>query len=121
MCSGVVAWALRRDRARALQPIAAESAEGRALLGPAFARALEELHAWSADGGLQTGPAAVAALLERLPRWRLVGVALRLPIVRTLARLGYRWVARRRGWFGPPRCPLPSRSVPLPEDAKSRR
>lgn len=110
LCAAVLAWALRRDRGARLRPVPAQSEEARALLEPRdAARALVELHAWSPQEGLLRGAEAVAALLLRLPRWRLAGTLLGTRAGLALARPIYRLVARRRRVFGAARCPLPRR------------
>lgn len=107
LCAGFVAWALRRDAAAALRPVAAQSEEGRRLLGARFDAALTSLHAWSPIAGMRTGPDAVAEVLERLPRWRWAGRLLRLAPMRPLAQRAYAFVARHRHGFARPSCALP--------------
>jgi predicted DCC family thiol-disulfide oxidoreductase YuxK len=53
---------------------------------------------WVAPGGeVAGGAAAVAAALESVgPPWRLAGRFLSLPVVRSLAAIGYELVARNR-------------------------
>lgn len=109
LCAGAVVWALRRDRARRLQPVPVPSEEATRRLGAHAAHALESLHAWSERGGLVAGPDAVAALLARLPRWGWAAALLRAPGVRSLARPAYRFVARHRHAFDRPGCALPRR------------
>lgn len=105
MCHASVAWALARDRHHALEPLPFQSEEARRRLGPVLAaRAAEELHVWSESEGIRTGSDAVAALLTRLPGWRLAGAALAWPPVRLFARPIYRAIASRR----PRRCELPA-------------
>lgn len=113
-CSGVMAWALRRDRSRLLRPVPAQSGEALEALGPERARdARDALHAWSRHDGLVTGVDAVAALLDRLPGWRIAARVLAWPPVTAIARPFYRFVARHRHSFGAARCALPL-SPPAP-------
>jgi len=109
LCSGAVAWALARDREALLRPTPARSEEARRTAGGLDAtRLLEELHTWSPREGVRAGSDAVAALLLRLPGWAWAGRALRLPLVRPLARRVYRAIARRRHGLGAARCRMPS-------------
>lgn len=70
--------------------------------------------AWylTATGERRRGHAAISAALEALPqrRWRMVGRALRLPLVGAVARVTYGLVARLRHRLpgGTPQCALPS-------------
>jgi predicted DCC family thiol-disulfide oxidoreductase YuxK len=109
LCAGTMAWALARDRDRALRAMPVQSDEARALLGDErMKRALEELHVWSSSDGLRTGSDAVAAMLTRLPGgWKLAGFVLGAPPIRWLARPAYRWVAHRRPRMVQASCALP--------------
>ena len=97
LCAGTMSWALARDRDHGLRPMPVQSDEARALLGDQrITRALEELHVWSSTDGLRTGSDAVAAMLTRLPGWKLVGLVLGAAPIRWLARPVYHWIARHR-------------------------
>jgi predicted DCC family thiol-disulfide oxidoreductase YuxK len=109
MCAGVAAWAIARDRHRALDLVPYQSEEARARLGAdGAARAAEELHVWSEARGIERGADAVAAMLRRLPGWEWAGRLIGAPPLAWLARPAYRAVARRRRRFGAAACDLPA-------------
>lgn len=97
LCQATVAWALARDRDRALEPLPYQSEEAQARLGPERARrAAEELHVWSEREGVRVGADAIAAMLRRLPGWRWAGAVLGWAPVLAVARPVYRAIAARR-------------------------
>ena len=107
LCSRVVAWALAHDRHEALRPEPYQSPLAGAMLGDLRARAADELIVWTEHEGVSTGSNAVAAMLARLPGWSFVAALLTWPVVRPVARAGYRWFAANRRWFGSQVCALP--------------
>lgn len=90
-----MAWALARDREGALKAIPLQSDEALAF-GIGRERLARELHVVSGKD-VRTGADAVAAVLGRLPGWRWAGLIIRLPMLRVIARAGYRRIAGRRG------------------------
>jgi len=97
VCTGSIAWALRRDRYQRLLAVAAGSPLARDVVGPEHApHLLDELHVWSESSGVRKGSDAVAALLIQLPGLGWAGRVLAFPLVRPFARIAYRWIARRR-------------------------
>lgn len=71
----------------------------------------EEAVQWvEADGSVLSAHLAVARTLEYGGKgWWLLGRVLRLPVIRSLAGVAYRWVARNRHRLpgGTPTCSLP--------------
>jgi len=99
-CRWTLARLLALDRAQRLRPVALQSPEGRRLLpGMSDEQRLASAHLVTPDGRVHSGGDAVAPLLRRLPAGRplsaLAGLA------PGLWRVGYGWVAGRRGVFGP--------------------
>jgi predicted DCC family thiol-disulfide oxidoreductase YuxK len=93
-CRWALAWILRWDRARRLEPVAIESTEGDRDLGDLGAARLESWHLVR-GGERYSGGRALAALLEELP-----GGSVLAPLARRLEFAivpGYRWVADHRG------------------------
>jgi predicted DCC family thiol-disulfide oxidoreductase YuxK len=100
-CAWGLAWLLRFDRARQLQPVAIQSEEGARLLAdmPAQER-LSSWHACDARGVRHSAGAAFAPVLARLPAGRpLAALAVRFP--RATQSL-YSWVAAHRNALGRP-------------------
>jgi predicted DCC family thiol-disulfide oxidoreductase YuxK len=93
-CRWALAWILRWDRARRLEPVAIESTEGDRDLGDLGAARLESWHLVR-GGERYSGGRAFAALLEELP-----GGSVLAPLAPRLEFAivpGYRWVADHRG------------------------
>lgn len=63
---------------------------------PLAARAARALVVRDGSGNEWTGADAVARLLQASPRLAILGRAMALPVIRHVARLGYRVVARIR-------------------------
>ncbi|MBV1787803.1 DUF393 domain-containing protein [Marinobacterium sp. D7] len=59
-------------------------------------KALTELHIRTADGRILSELDAYRVLMARIPRYRLLGLIIGLPLIRPVAsRLYHRWVTRR--------------------------
>jgi len=97
LCRAARRWLERRASARALEFIGCQSEE-RARRAPAVPEeaCLEAMYVVWPDGALRAGAEALPGLLERVPRWRWLGSALRLPGLRQLAGPAYRFIARHR-------------------------
>lgn len=64
-------------------------------------KALTELHIRTADGRILSELDAYRVLMARIPRYRLLGWLMGLPLIRPLASRIYRWsVTRRLRWQG---------------------
>lgn len=64
-------------------------------------KALTELHIRTADGRILSELDAYRVLMARIPRYRLLGFIIGLPLIRPVAsRLYHWWVARRLGQEG---------------------
>ncbi len=62
----------------------------------------KEIHVIDESGTVHKNADAILVILERYPKWRLVTRVARLPLVRMLLPLGYRFIAaNRRFLFGP--------------------
>jgi predicted DCC family thiol-disulfide oxidoreductase YuxK len=95
-CVWTVAYLLRRDHARALRPLAIQSAEGAELLGDLDER--ERLRSWHAvapDGTRSSGGDAFVPILGVLPRLSAAAALMRR-VPPSLRRFGYDLVARNR-------------------------
>ena len=99
-CRYCVEWA---DRLRSMDPDHAialvAAAERDRLPGVPFIEpdALDRaIHLVLPDGRVLVGADAVVAVLRRLPRWRWLAGAFRIPGVGLLADRVYRWTAARR-------------------------
>lgn len=111
-CAWCMAWLLRADRARRLQPVAIESERGRRLLaGMPQDQRLASWHVCDAGGLLASGGDGVPWVLSRLPAGGVPAkLARRAP---RLTDRAYGWVAGRRAGFG--------RLVPRASAARARR
>lgn len=91
----VLAW----DRSRTIRPAAIQSQAGEAALdGMPWDERMASWHLVAPDGRRHSGGAAIAPLMALLPGGRPLGALARA--VPRLADHGYRFVARRRRWFG---------------------
>jgi predicted DCC family thiol-disulfide oxidoreductase YuxK len=111
-CEWCMAWLLRADRARRLQPVAIQSERGQRLLaGMSEPQRLESWHVCDGDGLLASGGAGLPYVLALLPAGGVAAaLARRLP--RRVER-AYRWVAAHRTEL--------SRLVPRGGKARARR
>jgi predicted DCC family thiol-disulfide oxidoreductase YuxK len=98
VCRAILAWLLRRDRARRLRPLALQRPEAAELLSDLTpAERMASWHLVDPAGERRSGGAAVAPVLELLPGFGLPAAVLRrLP---WLADAGYRLVAGRRSFL----------------------
>lgn len=113
-CSSSIRWAQRRvrhlPRAVPHQTFDDEALDELHLDRAACNAAVQFV---DADGTVSSGERAVAAVLRRAGGvWKLLGVLLGLPVVRSIAGLVYRWVARNRHRLpgGTPACGINDRS-----------
>jgi predicted DCC family thiol-disulfide oxidoreductase YuxK len=91
-----MAWALARDRDHLLVAVPLQSDEA-LRFGIDRSRLVRELHVVGATEGVRAGADAVASVFSRLPGWSWFAAVMRLPLVRSVARIVYRHVAGRRG------------------------
>jgi predicted DCC family thiol-disulfide oxidoreductase YuxK len=100
-CRWSLAWVLRWDRARRLEPVALRDERASALLASiADDERMASWHLVAPDGSVLSAGAATAALLRLLPGGRpLAALGGRFPGALEHA---YAWVARHRGAFGRP-------------------
>ncbi len=98
-CAWALAWLLRWDRGRRLEPVAIQSEEGaRLLAGLPPERRLASWHARDAHGLVVSGGAALAHVLPRVPAGApLAELAERFP---RATEAGYAWVAAHRSGLG---------------------
>jgi predicted DCC family thiol-disulfide oxidoreductase YuxK len=98
-CAWGVAWLLRWDRGRRLEPLAIQSEEGaRVLAGMALEQRLASWHVAAEHGRLRSGGAALEPVLRALPGG---GALAAVAHVRPRAtEQAYRWVADRRAGLG---------------------
>jgi predicted DCC family thiol-disulfide oxidoreductase YuxK len=98
-CAWCMAWLLRADRARRLQPVAIESERGRELLaGMSREQRLASWHVCDGSGLLGSGGGGAAHVLARLPGGRpAAALARRAPRVTERA---YGWIAAHRVGLG---------------------
>jgi predicted DCC family thiol-disulfide oxidoreductase YuxK len=103
-CSRCVGWASRRSDVR-FEPFQATDLSAIGITADAAATAV---HCVGPDGRVTRGAAAVAAVLrECRAGWPLLGIVMRLPVVRTIAEVAYRMVARNRHRLpGPAACSI---------------
>jgi predicted DCC family thiol-disulfide oxidoreductase YuxK len=111
-CGRCVAWASRRSDVR-FEPFQRTDLAAYGITEDAAAAAV---HCVGADGPPQAGgapsvtrgAAAVAAVLrECRGGWPILGTVMRLPLIRNIAELGYRLVARNRHRLpGPAACAI---------------
>jgi predicted DCC family thiol-disulfide oxidoreductase YuxK len=103
-CSRCVDWASLRSDVR-FTPFQRTDL---AAYGIDLDAAMTAVHHIDADGRVTRGGAAVAAILRECRRgWPILGILMRLPIVRTVAELAYGWVARNRHRLpGPAACSI---------------
>ena len=74
------------------------------------ADALLFLHAVDGNNDIYVGAEAFALIWKNLRKWRLLGIIISLPVIRTLAKHIYVWFARRR-FRGYRHCQLASRKL----------
>jgi predicted DCC family thiol-disulfide oxidoreductase YuxK len=83
-------------------------------LGVTAAQCEQALQWVAADGAVHSGELAVAhVLIDAGKGWAVIGRAIRLPGIRQISGVGYRWIARNRQRLpgGTPACSLdPSRT-----------
>lgn len=97
LCTAATDLARRLDQYNLVEMIPAHEVDLASLPAPVSRDdLLREIHLLSPAGELFRGADAVAVLSGLLPRTRLVGAFLRLPLIRNLARPLYRAIARRR-------------------------
>jgi predicted DCC family thiol-disulfide oxidoreductase YuxK len=98
-CVWALAWLLRWDRARRLEPIAIQSEKGQRLLADmAPELRLESWHLRQEQGCLRSGGQALSDVLGRLPLGRpLAALTARYPQATERA---YAWVASHRSALG---------------------
>lgn len=103
-CSRCVAWASRRSDVR-FEPFQRTDL---ATIGITEEAAATAVHFVGADGHVVRGGAAVAAVLrECRGAWPLLGMAMRVPGIRSIAEVAYRIVARNRHRLpGPAACSI---------------
>ena len=103
-CSRCVEWASRRSDVR-FEPFQRTDLAAYGITEDAAAAAV---HFVGADGQVVRGAAAVAAVLRKCRRgWPLLGMAMRLPVIRNLAEVAYGLVARNRYRLpGPAACSI---------------
>jgi predicted DCC family thiol-disulfide oxidoreductase YuxK len=103
-CSRCVDWASRRSDVR-FEPFQRTDLGRFGITDDAAATAV---HVVSANGHVFRGGAAVAAVLrECRGGWPLLGVVMRLPLIRTVAEVVYGLVARNRHRLpGPAACAI---------------
>lgn len=70
------------------------------------------LHVVASDGSVSRGADGIARVLEALPGKGPWGRLLRFPLVRSLARAGYGWVARNRARVACGRHCSPTKTLP---------
>lgn len=101
-CSRCVTWASRRSDVR-FEPFQRFDLRAVGISEDAAATAV---HVIGADGQVFRGAAAVAAVLRACRGgWPVLGVVMRLPVIRTIAEVAYRLVARNRHRLpGPAAC-----------------
>lgn len=98
------------ERLRPLQPLRFVDVSAAALPAgwPAREQLLARLHARLPDGRWCSGAAAFVAIWDRLPGWRWLGRAARLPGILPALELTYRAFLRIRPlWRRPPSCEIP--------------
>ncbi len=100
-CRWSVAWILRLDRRRALEPLALQDPRAPGLLpGLSEEERMRSAHIVTPDGRRHTGGAAAGPVFRLIPGGSpLARIAERFP---RAAEGGYRWVADRRSAFGRP-------------------
>ena len=97
LCRRAADWAARHAVPGRLELLPCDSPE-RAERFPGIREedCMRQAFAVRPGGRVVEGPDAVAEVLLLVPRWRWVARALRLPVLRRLTPLFYRWFARRR-------------------------
>ena len=103
-CSRCVAWASRRSDVT-FEPFQRTDL---ATLGITEDAAATAVHFVGADGTVVRGGAAVAAVLRACRgAWPLLGIVMRLPVIRNVAEVAYRIIARNRHRLpGPAACSI---------------
>ena len=98
-CRWTLAWLLRWDRRRRLEPVTLQDPEAEQLLaGCAQGQRMASWHLVDPDGSVHSAGVAIAPLLRLLPAGRVpAAAAARMP---GLAERVYRWTADRRSAFG---------------------
>lgn len=97
VCTRSISWAVKLDTYQRLLPIPAGSHQAHQIVGAENAsRLLDELHVWSESGGVRRGSDAIAAMLRQLPMLGWAGDVIAFPLIRPLARIMYRQIARNR-------------------------
>ena len=86
----------RRDRANRFRFVPFQDDEALRPTGVTRDEASHDMYLVTGDGVRWSGGQAVARVIERLPRGRVVGRMLRLPVLRQLLGGGYRLVATNR-------------------------
>jgi predicted DCC family thiol-disulfide oxidoreductase YuxK len=101
VCQGLVRQLEKWDRARVFEivPSQAEGVRARFPWIPARAYA-QSVQLIRRDGHTWQGAAALEAIIDQLPRGRLITWIFSLPFVRPLAERFYRWFARNRYRLG---------------------
>jgi predicted DCC family thiol-disulfide oxidoreductase YuxK len=97
-CAAVATRMLRFDTEHALRLVDYHDAGIAATAWPRFTAADldREMHAYLPDGTWRIGYFAWAVVLKRLPKWRLLGRIMELPVFADAGPKAYRWFANRR-------------------------
>ena len=97
LCLAAAQKVHRRDRTRrvSLQPLSRLSLP-EAVRAPADQELTAAIHLIAPDGVVYRGAEALAHLAILLPRYKPLGKVLLLPVVKPVARLFYRFIARNR-------------------------
>lgn len=97
VCRAARHWLERRAPAGSLEFLDCRGDErARRLPEVSESACLEAIHAIRPDGATRVGADALPWLLSTIPRWRWLGRALSMPLIRHLARPTYRLIARHR-------------------------
>ncbi|MDH4158459.1 MAG: DUF393 domain-containing protein [candidate division Zixibacteria bacterium] len=100
LCLAAARKVRRHDGARrvSLQPLS-RLALPQSIRIPPARELTTALHLVAPDGAVYKGADALAYMAILLPRYRLLGRVLLLPVVRPAARILYRLIARNRVWI----------------------
>jgi predicted DCC family thiol-disulfide oxidoreductase YuxK len=101
ICTRMAHWLQARDAIRRLRPLPSQQADVVRVYGLSQEQVVRELWAIDeADGHHYSGAAAVNRALQALGGgWAVLAGLYRLPPIRLLEDLGYRWFADHRAWF----------------------
>jgi len=118
VCTRTVRWLLRHDLDRRIVALPNQTPGVRERAG--LTKEQVDRSAWAIDasGRRYEGAAAVNRALDELDRWRFLAALFRLPVIRQLEEVFYRWFSANRGrfarWGITPACERPGTSC-LPE------